>query len=102
MGLTTDPKDVRLTHYTGPEDPGPQADVYLVLSDEELAKGYVRPYRDRYRHAKCGTVTTMGEKLSLTYARQPSFYGATYCFGCQAHFPVSEFTWTNGGTVVGS
>jgi hypothetical protein len=102
MSLTTDPHDPRLTHYVGPEAPGPQSEVYLVLSDEELARGYVRPYRDKYRHAKCGTETRMGEKLSATYARQPSFYGATYCVACQAHFPVSEFTWVKDGQTVGS
>lgn len=102
MSLTTDPNDPRLTHYTGPEQPGPQAEVYLVLSDEELAKGFVRPYRDTYRHTKCGLETRMGQKLSETYARDPKFYGATYCVGCLAHFPVSEFTWTADGQVVGS
>jgi hypothetical protein len=50
MSLTTDPKDPRLTHYTGPEKPAPQADVYLVLSDEERAMGFVRPVRASYRH----------------------------------------------------
>lgn len=94
MALTTDPSDPRLTHYTGPEEPGPQAEVYLVLSDEELAKGYVRPYRDKYIHHKCGGETRMGEKLSATWARNPKFYGATYCVHCQAHFPVAEFSWS--------
>src|SRR5437667_9884979 len=102
MSLTTDPKDPRLTHYTGEEKPGPQAEVYLVLSDEEIAKGFVRPYRDKYLHAKCGVETKMGEKLSATYAANPKFYGATYCVGCRAHFPVSEFTWTADGKTVGS
>ena len=102
MGLTTDPKDPRLSHYTGPEDPGPQAEVYLVLSDDELAKGFTRPFRDEYLHAKCGSKTHMGSKLSETYARSPGFYGATFCVACSAHFPVSEFVWTADGKVVGS
>ncbi len=102
MALTTDPKDPRLSHYTGPEDPAPQAEVYLVLSDEELAKGFVRPFRDEYRHTTCGQTTHMGQKLSETYARNPKFYGATYCVNCQAHFPVGEFTWTKDGEVLGS
>lgn len=102
MSLTTDPKDVRLTHYTGPEDPGPQAEVYLVLSDEELDKGYTRPYRNKYKHSKCHSETTMGDRLSATYARNPKFYSATYCCECQAHFPVSEFVWSKDGCVVGS
>lgn len=44
----------------------------------------------------CGTVTTMGQALSETYARDPSFYGFTYCCGCRQHLPVGrdgEFTW---------
>jgi hypothetical protein len=103
MILTTDPNDPRIKRYTGdPETPGPQHDVYLVLSDEELAKGFVRPYRDEYKHSTCGTVTSMGHALSATYARDPKFYGATYCVHCRVHRPVSEFTWVKDGSVVGS
>lgn len=99
MSLTTDPNDPRLTHYRGPEQPGPQSEVYLVLPESERAKGFVRPVRQKYIHAKCGTVTTMGLALSETYARNPKFYGATYCCACMAHFPVGEFKWEDGSTV---
>lgn len=58
---------------------------YLVLSEEERAKGFVRPVRRSYRHLTCGTVTTMAQALAETYARQPSFYGATFCAGCRTH-----------------
>ena len=44
----------------------------------------------------------MGERLSETYARNPTFYGATYCVTCQMHRPVGEFVWTADGKVVGS
>ena len=99
--LTTDPNDPRLGH--GADDtPVPQQEVYLVLSDDELKKGFVRPYRDRYIHMTCGSETIMGDKLSETYARNPRFYGATYCVHCQMHRPVSEFTWSKDGKVVGS
>jgi len=98
---TTDRNDPRLTHGCD-NAPVPQAEVYLVLSDEERAKGFLRPYRDRYRHATCGTITTMGRALSETYARDPKFYGSTYCCGCQMHRPVSEFVWTEDGQAVGS
>lgn len=101
MGLTDDPADPRLERGVDTE-PRPQAEVYLVLSEEERAKGFVRPYRDSYRHETCGTVTTMGVALSQTYARDPKFYGATYCVHCQMHLPVSEFTWTRDGETVGS
>lgn len=99
--LTTDPSDPKLTH--GNDDkPVPQAAVYLVLSDDELAKGFVRPVRRSYMHTTCGTVTTMGDKLAETYARDPKFYGGTYCVACSKHRPVAEFTWDPDGSVVGS
>ena len=101
MSLTTDPNDPRLTHYTGPEKPGKQAAVYLVMSEEERAKGFVRPLRKTYIHNECGAATIMGTALSETYACNPKFYGATYCVVCAAHFPVDEFKWEDG-TIVGS
>lgn len=99
--LTTDPTDPALGHGSDTK-PRPQQEKYLVLSDEELAKGFVRPVRTSYRHKTCGTHTTMGLKLSETYARDPKFYGATYCCACQMHRPVSEFVWEPDGSVVGS
>jgi hypothetical protein len=138
-----------------------QHDAYIVLCDEERAKGFVRPYRDAYKHVGppgnkyplrdltaeellrypldvygytkfeeypdgsteraqgktgkfwqhailyqtgkgCGTVTTMGRKLSETYARDPKFYGSTFCCGCNRHLPVAEFVWTADNARVGS
>lgn len=69
---------------------------YVVLSEQERAKGFVRPYRDAYRHQKCGAITTMSRPLAETYARDPEFYNGTFCSTCRAHFPVGkdgEFTW---------
>lgn len=98
-GVTTDPTDPRLTH--GHDDtPRPQADVYLVLSPEERAKGFIRPLRTSYTHRICGRVTTMGTTaLSETFARDPKFYLGTYCATCQRHRPVAEFTWPDGKLV---
>lgn len=154
MPFTDDPNDPRLTH--GADDkPSPTAPVYLILSEEERKKGFVRPYRDAYRHVGrpgptfplrdltdeeclmtkgtgyvkfepyppehkngargrywtqteidaidkgCGHVTTMARELAETYARQPTFYGATYCTGCWMHRPVHEFVWLeNDGSEV--
>lgn len=138
MGLTTDRNDPGLNDIR----PDGQQAVYLVLSDEERAKGFVRPVRRSYRHvgcrpkgptrpltdeekvrgpdvgyvcfepygperepvvgrywtqqqlnSGCGVVTTMGQALAETYARQPDFYSATYCVGCRKHLPVEEFVW---------
>jgi len=102
MSLTTDPNDHRLQHFRGPEEPGPQAEVYLVLSEDERAKGFVRPVRRTYVHTKCGGVTKMGDALAETYARDPKFYGATYCVHCRAHFRVAEFNWDGTSETVGS
>ena len=78
---------------------------YVVLSDEERAKGFVRPVRDAYTHLKCGTVTTMGRRLAETYAAQPDFYTGTFCHHCMAHFPVGkdgEFVWAGTNEKVGT
>lgn len=53
----------------------------------------------------CGTLTTMGQALSETYARQPGFYGATFCCGCGTHLPVGhdgEFVWEGTDERVGT
>lgn len=78
---------------------------YLVLSEEERAKGYVRPVRDKYVHEKCGAVTRMGPAIAETYARNPTFYSGTFCNGCRAHFPVGpdgEFVWDGTQEKVGT
>lgn len=139
MSLTTDPNDPNLRRTR----PDGQQESYLVLSDEERAKGFVRPVRRSYRHigksycggkppgaqqelkdagfvcgqapghdgehglwtkppVGCGTVTTMGLALCETYARNPKFYGGTFCAGCGTHYPVAEFVWTEDGQTVGS
>ena len=66
---------------------------YVVLSEEERAKGYVRPVRRSYVHLKCGAVTTMAQSIAETYARDPKFYSGTFCIGCRTHLPLDEFRW---------
>lgn len=113
MSYTSDPNDPRLTH--GPDAaPTEQAPVYLVLSEAERRLGLVRPLRYSYVHVGpngsparltdrgCGTQTHMGLALCETYARDPGFYGSTYCVGCRMHLPVAEFVWAEDGQVVGS
>ncbi len=143
--LVTDHSDPRLTRGVDTK-PTPQAAAYLVLSDEERAKGFVRPVRRSYIHEGnggpkhptreltadeneryasryvlyeaypeghdilgtfwtqerldaaigCGQVTTMGDALAETWARDPLFYGATYCATCRKHRLVAEFEWIDG------
>lgn len=101
MPLTDNPNDPKLG-WGVDETPVEQNEVYLVLSEEERSKGFIRPYRDRYIHKICGTETVMGRVLSETYARDPKFYGATFCVGCSKHRPVSEFYWSIDQKEVGS
>lgn len=65
-------------------------------TDGRTGGPFVRPVFDSYVHDKCGAETVMGRDLAETYARNPKFYGATFCVGCGGHFPVGEhgeFTW---------
>lgn len=69
---------------------------YIVLTPAERAKGFVRPYRDAYRHLTCKQITTMSRDIAETYARDPFFYNGTFCTTCRGHFPIGEdgeFTW---------
>lgn len=100
MPVTDDPNDPRLTRGADPADGGPveQAPAYLVLSEDERAAGFQRPVRLSYWHVVCGAVTTMNRAIAETYARNPYFYGATFCIRCQQHRPVGaagEFYWVD-------
>lgn len=158
MSLTDDPNHPGLKRGRADETPVPQHHTYLVLSEAERAKGFVRPVRRSYVHVGrpgprfalrdltpeeqerfagagyvkyeeypesespaigrfwtqsdldavnkgCGTLTTMGQALAETYAREPGFYGATYCCGCSKHRPVGadgEFVWADTTERVGT
>ncbi len=169
MGITTDRNDPKLKE--GQKNETGQHEIYLVLSEEERAKGFVRPYHDSYIHvgkkleikgtivsleselenmsdwakgyytkengyggflkysksdnsavvgefmkqealdafqdgkdyiSGCGYLTKMNQALSETYARDPKFYGATFCCNCNKHLPVGEFVWDGTDETVGS
>lgn len=147
MGITTDRNSPCLRQI----EPSGQQKCYLVLSEDERSKGFVRPVRRTYMHvgcrpkyptreltaeehsrygqfgyvayeeyppqlnigigrywtkrqleSGCGTSTTMGLALAETYARDPKFYGATFCCACGEHLPVGEdgeFVWEDGTRV---
>jgi hypothetical protein len=128
---------------------------YVVLSDEERDKGFIRPVRYSYDHvgsrpkgptrpltaeeharydeygyvefepnpdhpesaltgtfwtearlkSGCGKTTKLGQALAETYARQPDFYGGTFCSFCRSHFLVGadgEFVWSGTDIRVGT
>lgn len=102
MGITTDPNDPELK-IVDPENN--QQMSYLVLSEEERAQGFVQLVRRSYIHEKCDSVTTMGLAIAETYARNPRYYGGTYCARCMDHFPVGElgeFVWDGTDIKVGT
>lgn len=104
MRTTTDGRPAAEADLSIDPATGQQRD-YIVLSDDERAKGFVRPVRQTYVHETCGTKTTMGLALAETYARNPSFYSGTFCVHCRAHFPVGaagEFTWDGSTEKVGT
>lgn len=154
LRATTDGLPPRPGYEAGPA-PAPidprsgQHEAYWILSEEERAKGFVRPVRRSYRHVGlpgptyplrdltddeqrdhagfgyvkfeaypegdwpitgkfwtserlasvgrgCGAVTTMGSAIAETYARDPRYYGATFCATCRQHLRVGaqgEFVW---------
>ena len=71
-----------------------------MLSGEERAKGFVQPVRNSYIHTVCGAVTAMNQSIAETYARNPNFYGGTYCVGCKDHFPIGADGNLSGLTVI--
>ena len=50
----------------------------------------------------CDTVTTMGQAIAETYARDPRFYSGTFCVSCREHFPLDQFVWAGTNERVGS
>ncbi len=99
--ITTDPNDSGLGHDFDNKK-AEQNEKYLVLSKEERDKGFVRSVRLSYVHKTCKSETTMNKEIAETYARNPKFYGSTYCIVCEMHRPIEEFTWSGTDEVVGS
>lgn len=102
MGITTNPDDAGLNEI----DPKTKMQKsYLVLSEEERELGFLRPVRTKYLHEVCGVVTQMSQAIAETYARDPKYYGATYCVGCGDHFRVGKagnFLWDGTDEKVGT
>jgi hypothetical protein len=96
---------------------------YVVLTDEERAKGFIRPVRMGYTHAGrnptfvvgttwnqleslgeggCGSYTRIVREIAETYARDIGFYTETFCAGCRKHRPLNQFYWDCTQEMVGS
>lgn len=79
------------------EHEGDHDGPFFTVTQPEHAK-----ILEKHRKGGCGVETVMGGALSETYARDPKFYGKTFCVGCNQHLPVGEFVWSQDGEVVGS
>jgi len=105
--MTTDRNDPLLKEHHESGYLKGQQKAYLVLSEEERAKGFLLPVRCSYRHIACGSVTTMGQAIAETYSRDPFFYGGTFCCACGKHFNLRNedgsdaFLWEPDGAPVG-
>lgn len=113
-----DPEKLKISTTTSGEAPDPglenasapkpidpatgQYGAYWVLKEEERTKGWVRPFRNKYKHLTCNGNTSMGRALSETYAKDPTYYTSTFCAVCQGHYPLDQFVWDADGTPVGS
>jgi hypothetical protein len=60
-------------------------------------RGGVKPFP-----GGCLTRTSMNRAIAETYARDPQFYGGTFCCSCGTHRPLSEFIWEGTIEQVGS
>lgn len=102
------------THH-GIRPSGPTRELTEREEAAHIGHGYVlfeeypeseSPKVGRYwtRHqldSGCGKPTIIVPAIAETYARDPSFYGSTFCCHCKEHLPLEEFEWSDG-TVVGS
>ena len=53
----------------------------------------------------CGSTTSMPRAIAETYAREPGYYGSTFCCGCGRYLPVGkmgEFVWDGTDERVGT
>ena len=161
MSETTDPNHEGVNK---PKGKGEQNEAYLVLSEEERAKGFIRPLYSAYIHVGkkldtermmavdeywdlnpkvydeerrkyykklgykffipateeetkksavigtyitekmletgCNTSTKINSQgIIETYARDPKFYGSTWCTCCKAHVPNDECVWVGSDGV---
>lgn len=74
----------------------------------QLRPEHVARLRARGLIGGCDARTSMSNTIAETYARDPKFYGSTFCSKCREHLPVQEFVWldeddhTETDEVVGS
>lgn len=93
--------DAEFEQYGEPPTSYVQYEPYPLRDGLALGRFWTQAQLDKVGKG-CGTRTVMGRALAETYAREPHFYGATYCVGCSMHLPVGEFVWDGTQERVGS
>lgn len=76
-----------------PEEAIRYGEFGYVKFEESDASNLGRYWTAEQLKSGCGSVTTMSTALAETYARCPTYYGATFCCVCVKHLPVGEFVW---------
>jgi len=105
-------RPMRLTYtHVGPKPPGNLVDLTPAERERHSGQAYVKfePYPEEHALAGmywtqerldslggCKQATTMPRKIAETAARDPGFYGKTFCCGCNDYLPVAEFVWDDG------
>lgn len=92
MSLTDDPNDPRLKRGVD-NVPGPQNEVYLVLSPTEREKGFVRPLRRSYVHVGekfCGKPHQSERHGELFCTDKPGHEGECTVYTDAAHFAARQ------------
>lgn len=106
--------------------PGPQFPTRELTAEEQErfgGNGYIsfEPYPEGYKGSStgrfwtqaeldkidkgCGVETRMPYACAETYAREPGYYGSTFCCGCHKYLPVGargEFVWPDTNERVGT
>lgn len=89
--MTDDPPPEDFDYGERKEDG--QFENYPTVDDGE----FEQPVRESYVHEGCGGTTTMTGDLPESVARDPEFYGKTFCATCGVHVPVEEVHWKEDG-----
>lgn len=75
---------------------------YVMYEEYDNGCGKFWTQAELDRIGGCGCITTMALNIAETYARNPGFYGGTFCCACRDHFPVNEFVWNGTNQIVGT
>lgn len=84
-----------LRDLTDEENRGPDVGYVKYEQYPEGASCIGRFWTQAQLESGCGTETTMSQDIAETYARDPKYYGATFCCRCGKHIRVEEFVWAD-------